>query len=105
MDVCTLARQGEPLALQEVAREGRYLGIGVANLVTLFAPELIVLGGSVMGSADLFLPAIRERVRSNCGLIPSECVQVASASLGSDAPLIGAALVWHQRIESGGQRC
>ena len=47
--ICELAEQGDTLAIQSVKRETHYLGIGIANLVTLFSPEAIVLGGSVMG--------------------------------------------------------
>jgi glucokinase len=101
--VCMLARQGDPIAIREVAREGRYLGIGVANLVTLFAPEVVVLGGGVMSSADLFLPAIHASVQRSCGLIPTDRVEVVTSSLGGDAPLIGAAGVWLQRMADIGQ--
>lgn len=102
--VCELARAGDALAMDEVAREGRYLGIGVANLVTLFAPDMIVLGGNVMGSADLFLPAIKTVVRASCGLVPYEAVEIATASLGGDSPLIGAGMVWRHRFENVGDR-
>lgn len=98
-DVCDLARSGEAAAVREVAREGEYLGLGVANLVTLFAPDVIALGGNVMGSADLFLPAIRDVVRRNCGLVPSGKVELQLSKLGPDAPLIGAGMVWRSRFE------
>ena len=47
--------------MQAVARETRYLGLGLANLVTLFAPDAIVLGGSVMKSTPCFLTASGKR--------------------------------------------
>ena len=43
----------------EIEREGHYLGVGIANLVTMYAPEVIALSGSVMNAADLFMPTIR----------------------------------------------
>ncbi len=43
--ICNLARQGDPLAVRAVKREAHYLGLGLANLVTLFAPDVICLGG------------------------------------------------------------
>ena len=95
--------QGDPIAAREVRREGRYLGIGVANLITLYAPDIVVLGGSVMGSADLFLPSIRDVVRGSCGLVPADRVELAVAALGRDAPLIGAALVWRYRFGKEGE--
>jgi glucokinase len=97
-DVCEAARSGDPLAAREVAREGRYLGLGIANLITLYAPEMIVLAGSVMASLDLFLPAIRRVVSESCGLVPADRVEIAPAALGAATPLIGAAAVWLHRL-------
>ncbi|MBZ5594000.1 MAG: ROK family protein [Acidobacteriia bacterium] len=102
--ICELARQGDAPARRAVEREARYLGIGVANLVTLFIPDTIVLGGSVMHSADLFLDTIRDTVRRHCGYVPFEKTVVALASLGPDANLIGAARVWHHRFAPDGPR-
>ncbi len=99
--VCALAREGDELAGRAVQREAYYLGLGVANLITLFAPDAIVLGGRVMESAALFWDGMWQVIRGSCGLVPPEKTLVAVASLGSDAPLIGAAQVWHQRFPSG----
>ncbi len=96
--ICELARLGDELACRAVERESYYLGLGVANLVTLFAPDIIVLGGRVMDSAPLFWDGILKAVRSSCGLVPSEKTCLAIASLGADTPLIGAAQVWRQRF-------
>jgi len=97
--ICDLARAGDHGAVAEVQLEGSYLGIGVANLVTLFAPQLIVLGGSVMNAADLFMPPIRAAVSRNCGLVDWRQTTIMPASLGSDTPLIGAGMVWRHRYE------
>jgi glucokinase len=96
-DVCQLARQGDPLARREIEREGHYLGVGVANLTTMFAPEVIALSGSVMDSADLFMPTIRAVMLRNCGLVPAASVDLVPSALGNDAPLIGAGAVWKHR--------
>jgi glucokinase len=93
-----MARNGNERALREVAREGRYLGIGIANLITLYAPEVIVLGGSVMESADLFMPTIKDVVRRHCTLVPANRVELRTARLGNDAALIGAGIVWRNRF-------
>jgi glucokinase len=103
--ICELACEGDDLARQAVEREAHYLGLGMANLVTLFAPDAIVLGGSVMKSADLFLEGIRQTIRRCCRLVPFERTELATASLGEDANLIGAARVWHHRFgREGGHR-
>jgi len=97
-DICQMARDENAIALREIAREGRYLGLGIANLATLFAPEAIVLGGSVMESADLFMPAIRAVVSNNCGLVPAANIELLQAGLRNDAALVGAAVVWRHRF-------
>jgi glucokinase len=103
--ICELAQDGDALARQAVAREGRYLGLGLANLVTLFTPDAIVLGGSVMKSAPLFLEEIRTTIGRCCRLVPYEKTELTLASLGEEANLIGAARVWHHRFErQGGHR-
>jgi glucokinase len=100
--VCELACQGDPLARQAVERETYYLGLGIANLVTLFTPDAIVLGGGVMKSANLFLDGIRKLVSESCKLVPADETEISLASLGDDSNLIGAARVWHYRFASQG---
>jgi glucokinase len=96
--ICELAGKGDKLALQAVEHEAYYLGLGLANLINLFTPDAIVLSGSVMKSAPLFLDRIRELIRSGCRFVPAEKTQLTLASLGDDTNLIGAARVWHYRF-------
>ena len=96
--ICELAREGDGLARKAVEREAYYLGLGLANLVTLFAPDAIVLSGSVMKSADLFLEGIRTVIARSCRYVPYERTELALASLGEDTNLIGAARVWYHRF-------
>lgn len=102
-DVCDLARTGHPGAIDAVQREARYLGVGLASLVTTFAPDLIALGGSVMGSYDLFVDTIRDVVRERATLVPWTVETIRPAELGADAGVIGAAEVWRHRF-MGDQR-
>jgi glucokinase len=88
--ICALAKQGEALALRAVERQGYYLGLGLANLVTLFTPGVIALGGGVMKSADLFLDRARDVIRQICTQVPAEKTELRLASLGTDTCLIGA---------------
>jgi glucokinase len=97
-----LAQQGDELARRAVEREAFYLGLGLANLINLFAPDAIVLSGSVMKSAALFLNRVREVIAQGCRFVPFEKTGIALASLGEDTNLIGAARVWHYRFGSGG---
>ncbi|HYM75822.1 MAG TPA: ROK family protein [Candidatus Dormibacteraeota bacterium] len=96
--ICELAQQGDEIAQQAVEHEGYYLGLGLANLINLFTPDAIVLSGSVMKSANLFLDRIREVIRGGCRFVPAEKTELTLASLGDDTNLIGAARVWHYRF-------
>lgn len=96
--ICELAQQGDLIAQQGIEREAHYLGLGLANLINLFAPDAIVLSGSVMKSADLFLDRIRAVIRGGCRFVPADKTQLTLASLGDDTNLIGAARVWHYRF-------
>lgn len=96
--IAARAVQGDPLTLEAVEREGRYLGIGLANLVTLFVPDVIALGGGMMGSWHLFKTQVRETIRKSCGLVPYENTQLRLASLGAQTGLAGAAQVWFHRF-------
>ena len=95
-EIFQLAKQGHLLAQEAVAREVHYLGLGVANLINLFVPERIVMGGSIMKSVDL--EDVRKVVAKGCRFVPFEKTELALASLGEDANLIGAAQVWHHRF-------
>src|SRR5580658_3701421 len=99
--ICELAQRGDEVALQAVEHEAYYLGLGLANLINLFTPDAIVLSGSVMKSAPLFLDRIREVIRRGCRFVPAEKTQLTLASLGEDTNLIGAARVWHYRFGHG----
>jgi len=98
--ICELAGRGDPWAMRAVEHEGRYLGLGLANLVTIFVPEIIVLGGSVMKSAALFMDEVRKVIASSCRFVPFQRTELALASLGEDTNLIGAARVWYHRFGS-----
>ncbi len=100
--ICELAVAGDELARRAVDREGHYLGLGLANLVTMFTPDAIVLGGSVMKSAALFLEEIRRTIVRCCRFVPYEKTDLTLASLGEDANLIGAARVWYHRFAQEG---
>jgi glucokinase len=98
--ICELARQGDSLALEAVRRESHYLGLGLANLVTVFCPDAIILGGGMMRSADLFLPGAREVIRRICTQVPAANTAIVLAGLGGDTGLLGAAQAWFHRTGS-----
>lgn len=96
-EVCLRVSQDDAAAQEAVLREGYYLGIGLANLVTSFVPDVIILGGGVMESWPLFESHVRGIIRQSCGLVPHERTYLRRASLGFRTGLAGAARVWFHK--------
>lgn len=96
-EICELARHGDALAMRAVSREAQYLALGLANLVTLFVPEVITLGGGVMKSSDLFFADVQAMVRRLCTQVPVEQTRLTMSSVGQEIDLMGAAQAWFLR--------
>jgi glucokinase len=96
-DICALAEQGDPLAQAAVQREADYLGLGLANLVTMFVPDVIALGGGLIKSWPLFKERVQQVVLQNTRMVPAKKVRILPARLGGDAALLGAAQAWLDR--------
>ncbi|MEO5965700.1 MAG: ROK family protein [Candidatus Limnocylindrales bacterium] len=86
------ARAGDARALDGLAQVGRYLGIGIANLVTIIAPDIVVIGGGVAAAGDLLFDPIRAELRRRVHTTALESVTVVAAALGTWAGSIGAAV-------------
>ncbi|MCA9728144.1 MAG: ROK family protein [Candidatus Eisenbacteria bacterium] len=87
------ARAGDDLARRLFEETGRFLGLGLRSAAHLLDPELFVIGGGLIGAADLFLPEA-VRVLAESALLPATAVpEVRRAALGNAAGWIGAALV------------
>jgi glucokinase len=91
--ICQAAQAGDPIARDIYERAGFYIGIGVANLITILSPQMVVIGGGVAQAGDLLFAPIRRTARERVHVTPIEKVQIVPAQLGTDAGLIGAA-VW-----------
>lgn len=85
------AAAGSPPALAALAQVGRWLGIGLAGLVNIFDPRLVILGG-LFGRIHPFVrDAVEGELDRRALAAPRALVRVAPARLGVDAPLLGAA--------------
>lgn len=89
--VAEAARRGDMVGIEVYLRVGRLLGYCVANLVSLFDPEIVVIGGGLAGASDLFLDALRRGMKERAQPIAVKKVKVAVSRLGSDANLLGVA--------------
>lgn len=92
------ARQGDPPALDVVQETARLIGLGVANVVSLVNPEIVILGGSIGCQGDLLLPVVRETVAAWAQPASATDLPIISSELGADAGLLGAAYAALLRI-------
>jgi len=92
-DVARLAREGDPVAGEVWDGTVRYLGVGVAAIVTILAPERVVLGGGVTEAGDWLFEPLRREVRQRVKLVAVESVPILPAALGRDVGILGAAAV------------
>lgn len=91
-EAVTRARAGDAVAVAGLAEAGRYLGIGIANMVTVFTPDRVVIGGGVGAALDLFMGPIRHELTLRVQLTPLDQVEIVPAELGVWAGAIGAAI-------------
>jgi glucokinase len=97
--VAELALSGDALAMKIMTRAAYYFSLGVVNIVMLFTPDLIVLSGGVMKSAELFMPTLLEAMQQYNAVVPASKVQIRQAKLGAYAGLYGAAYTILQRLD------
>jgi glucokinase len=92
------AVSGDAFARDVVASIGRLLGIGFANIVNIFDPEVIVVGGgATAGTGELLLEPAREAMTAHIlGVAWRKAVRIVPALLGNDAGLVGAAVLARQ---------
>ncbi len=91
--VVEAAREGDPLALHVLDEAARHLGIGIATLVNLFNPSVVILGGELMEAEELILARIDAHVRARSLKVSSAALRLVSSSFHADAALIGAATI------------
>jgi glucokinase-like ROK family protein len=89
--VVAAADKGDQLALDTLSDVASYLGSGIANLINVFNPELIVLGGTLIPAGRYFLPTISKIISSEALEPPTQMVALALSSQGIDACVKGAA--------------
>jgi len=86
------AVQGDPVARDIYDQAGMYLGVGVANVLSIVGARKVVIAGGVAAAGDLLLEPVRRTIRERVRLIPVDQVEVLQASLGSEAGVLGVAL-------------
>ncbi len=97
-EIFELSYNNDPLAVKLVKENAALVGIGLANLITIFAPEIIVLGGGMSEAKDIYLQMIKESAFANSLENCRSQVKIERAHLGSKASLLGSAYYGMTRL-------
>ncbi len=91
--IADAAKVGDPLAREVWDSAIYYLGIGIANIITIISPEMVVLGGSLTKYGEELFIKVREIVKERVRLVPIDEVKIVPAKLGDDVGILGAVAV------------
>jgi glucokinase len=97
-EVVNRARQGDAQARKVLAEAGHYLGLGLANLVDVLSPQMIVIGGGVAGAGNWLLDPARETLKQWAQPLAAKQVRICRSRLGARAGLLGAAKLCFDRL-------
>jgi glucokinase len=84
-------KDGDELALSVFQKFGTYLGIGLANLINIIDPEIIVIAGGAVNGWSLFASYMQQEVNERAVRATAQQVKIAAAECGDNAGLLGAA--------------
>jgi len=96
--ITELAHDGDPVARDVIALVGRRLGVGIANLVNIFNPEVVVIGGGVIAAGEMLLAPARAELAARALSPSKELVRVEAAAFGAESGMIGASLLAREAI-------
>jgi len=88
--VAAAAQKGDALALAIISKAATYLGIGLVNLVNIFNPEMIIVGGGMTHMGDMLLDPARKVVAERAFQLPAQRVRIVPSQLGDNAAVLGA---------------
>lgn len=89
-EVFVEAKKGDPVAKEIVDNAMNYLGIGVANAISIFDPEMVIIGGGVSKVGDIMFDTVKKVVKKRCFKAMSDNCEIVPAGLGGDAGVVGA---------------
>jgi glucokinase len=82
---------GDLLAIEVMHETGKILGFGLSNVINLFNPEVIIVGGGMSAAGDRLLNTVRDTVENHALKLSSDACKIVQAKLGGQAGMIGAA--------------
>jgi len=102
--VTELAHDGDAAAIDAIALIGRWLGVGISNLVNMLNPDVVIVGGGVIAAGELLLEPARAEVAERALSPSKEHVRILPARFGAESGMLGAAALALDGIGATGQR-
>lgn len=96
--VADAAREGDPLAAEIWTETVHYLSIGIGSIISILAPEAVILGGGVSTAGEQLLGPLRQQLRGRVRMVPIEKVKILQAELGGDSGIHGALLLGERAV-------
>lgn len=96
--IAEAAREGDPVSIETLEETGYYLGIAVANIINIFNPDKVIIGGGIAQAGDLLFDPIRRTVEVNALYEALQVCEIVPAALGDDAGVLGGAALALQSI-------
>ena len=87
-------RQGDPIGKEIVDEYIKYLSVGIVDMINIFQPDILCIGGGISNERETLLAPVRDFVaKEQYAMNSSKKTKVCRAELGNDAGIIGAALL------------
>jgi glucokinase len=90
--IARVAKKGDPVACEVFSEVGHYIGIGVANILALFDPDIVIASGGIARAGKILFDPIRKTVKQLVLGVEYRKFKILPAQLGDDAGVLGAAL-------------
>ena len=98
-DLAAAMFANDPVAVQEVQRAAKFLGLGLGGLINLLGPDIVIVGGGVTEAiGEPFLDLVRVAAREQTLVDPDGKIAIKLAELGDDAGVLGAALLAREKF-------
>ena len=92
---------GDQMAIDTMNETGVILGYGLVNIINLFNPEILIIGGGMSAAGERLLHPARNIVKEHALSLSRKHCKIVTAQLGDSAGMLGAALYARQRFENG----
>ena len=96
--IARAAQDGDTLAQQVMEETGMWVGIGVSNLIQLYNPEVVIIGGGISQAGELLFGPIQRTVNWRARMVPAATAHIVPATLGDDAGIYGGAVLVFEAV-------